>query len=100
MMYPLFVHFSSTILATPLEAVDDQTLLPDLGDLRLPSQTLNPSFTSNTITSLLNTSVSNDISIQSDSKEYGFNHDVDNCTSALLHQLVGRRDQIRTTRQH
>ena len=87
---PLLAYYSSKVLAKPVEVVNAQTLQSDLGDLRLPSDPSNMLSTPNATLSLVNTSVPNEISIKCDGGQYGFKPDVDDCTSALRHQLMGR----------
>lgn len=94
LLYPLIACFSSTVLAKPLQAVDDQTVQADPDDLRLPSQSSSLPLTSNATSSLVNTSVSFDVSIKCDGDEYGFKPNVDDCTNALNRQLVGREQII------
>lgn len=79
---PLLACFSCTLLAKPLQDVDDQTLQTDLGDLRLPS-TFNASLSSATGTG------SNAMSVECDGNKYGFNPDVHDCTTALERQREG-----------
>ena len=88
--YPLFVSFSSTILAKPLQAAGDQTLQSDLGDLRLSSQSLTQPLNSNATSSLLNVSMSNELSINCNGEVYGFKPDIDDCADILRRQQVGR----------
>lgn len=90
LMCILFACLSSTLVANPLQIVNDQTLQTDLGDLRLPSQSSNIPVAFNTTSSLLNTSESNELSIKCNGEKYGFKPDMDDCTSMLRHQLVGR----------
>ncbi|CAD6587744.1 MAG: hypothetical protein ASARMPRED_003241 [Alectoria sarmentosa] len=89
--FAIFIWDSShsTVLAKPLQAVDDQTVQADPDDLRLPSQSSNLPLASNVTSSLVNTSVSFDASIRCDGDEYGFKPNVDDCTNALSRQLVG-----------
>ncbi len=94
LMYALFACFSPTLLAKPLQAVNDQTLQSDIGDLRLPSQLPNVLSNSNASLSLVNGSLSKEIDTKCDGKQYGFKPDVEDCASALRYQLVGR-DRIK-----
>ena len=82
-IYPLIACFSCTLLAKPVQSVND------LGDLRQPSHpsSLLSAFNA---TSLVNVSVSNDMSIRCDGEVYGFKPDINDCISVLQHQLVGR----------
>ena len=86
----LFACLGSTLVANPLQTVNDQTLQTDLGDLSLPSQSSNIPVAVNTTSSLLNTSESNEISIKCNGDKYGFKPDIEDCTSMLRHQQVGR----------
>ena len=82
--------FVSTLLAKPLVAVSDQTLQSDLNDVRQPSQSPNLNLDPPGTPLVLNTSLSKDAIIKCDGDEYGFNPDVNDCTSALAHQSPGR----------
>ena len=82
--------FVSPLFAKPLVAVSDQTLQSDLNDVRQPSQSPNLNLVSPVTPSVLNTSLSKDATIKCDGDEYGFNPDVDDCTSALARQSPGR----------
>ena len=86
-VYPLIACFSSTLLAKPFQATD---LHADLDDFCLPSKPSNPPVTSIATLSPLNVSVSNEVSIECNGEKYGFKPDVEDCTSALQHQQVGR----------
>ena len=79
---PLLACFSGTLLAKPLQDVDDQTLETDLGDLHLPS-------TSNASLSSAAGTGSNDMSVKCDGNKYGFKPDVHDCTTALQRQAEG-----------
>lgn len=87
---PLFVSFSSTILAKPLRAANDQTLQSNFGDRHLPSQPSDQPLTTNVISTLINVSASNDLSVTCNGEVYGFKPDIEDCTSALRRQRVGR----------
>lgn len=82
-IYPLIACFSCTLLAKPVQSVND------LGDLRQPSHpsSLLSAFNA---TSLVNVSVSNDMSIRCDGEVYGFKPDINDCMSALQHHQIGR----------
>ena len=82
--------FVSTSFAKPLVAVSDQTLQSDVDDDGQPSQSPNLNLVSPLTSFSLNTSLSKDAVIKCDGEEYGFNPDVNDCTSALAHQSAGR----------
>lgn len=88
--YPLLISCSFTILAKPLQAADEQTLQSDLGDLRISSQSLSQPLNSNAISSPLNVSMPNDLSISCNGEAYGFKPDIEDCTNILRSQQVGR----------
>ena len=82
--------FSWTLLAEPLQDINDRTLQSDLGDPRLPSQPSSMSLVSNTTSSLVNASVPNDISVRCNGSEYGHKPDIDDCASILRRHIIGR----------
>ena len=84
-----FDCFVSTSFAKPLVAVSDQAIQSDLNDVRQPSQSPDLNLVSPVRSSVLNTSLSKDAVINCDGDEYGFNPDVNDCTSAVSHQSPG-----------
>ena len=89
-MFRFVCCFASTLVAKPLGAVSDQTLQSDLNGVRQPSQSPDLNLVSPETPFVLNTSLSKDATIKCDGDEYGFNPDVNDCTSALAHQSPGR----------
>lgn len=79
---PLLACFSYTLLAKPLQDVDDRTLQTDVDNFRL-SSTFNASLSSAAGTG------SNDMSVKCDGNEYGFKPDIHDCTTALQRQRIG-----------
>ena len=82
--------FASPLFAKPLVAVSDQAIQSDLNAVRQPSQSSNLNLVSTVKSSVLNTSLSKDAVINCDGDEYGFDPDVNDCTSAVAHQSPGR----------
>ena len=90
LMYSLLVCFSCALLAKAVGSVNDPTPESHLSDLPLPSNPSSLLSTFNATSSLIDASVPNDMSTTCNGSEYGFKPDVQDCTSALSRQMVGR----------
>ena len=90
LIYSLLACLSCALLAKAVGYVNEPTPESHTSDLRQPSHTSSLLSTFNATSSLMDASVPNDVSIRCDGNEYGFEPDVEDCTSALTHQMVGR----------
>ena len=90
LMCSIIACFSCALLAKAVQNVNDQLPKSDPNDLHLPSHPLSILSISNATSSLVNASTSNDMSVKCDGNKYGFKPDVNDCTSVLRRQLVGR----------
>ena len=89
-MYSLLACFSCTLLAKTVGYVNDPTPKSYPSDLPLPSHPSSLLSTFNATSSRMNASVANDVSITCNGNEYGFKPNVEDCTSAVDRQMVGR----------
>ena len=89
-IYSLLACFSYALLVKAVGYVIDPTPESHTRDLRLLSHPSNRLPIFNTTSSLMDASMPNDVSIRCNGNEYGFKPDVEDCTSALNRQLVGR----------
>ena len=87
LIYSLVACFSCALLAKVVGHVNDPTPESHIRDLRLPSH---PSSLLPTFNATSSASIQNDMSIRCNGNEYGFKPDVQDCTSALDRQMVGR----------
>ena len=90
LLYSLLACFSCALLAKAVGYVNDPKSESQTIDLGLPSHPSSLLSTFNATSSLTDASVPNDVSVRCNGNEYGFKPDVEDCTSALSRQMVGR----------